>query len=156
MLSIMTIIIGFQVILRYVFDSSITWSEELSRYLCIWLVFIGSGFAVRENRHLCVDAFLLLLPARVAKFMAILAEVVFLVFAAFVAYSGAEVLQFIVGSNFSSPAMNISMGYVYGALPAGFILIFFRLSQSIWEKVREFSAEGGTETTAPAAPGKAE
>lgn len=49
--AIMVIVIAYQVVLRYVFNASNAWSEELARYLFIYDVFIGSAIALRKNSH---------------------------------------------------------------------------------------------------------
>lgn len=54
-LSCMTIFVFANVILRYFFNSGLTWAEEASRYLFIWLIFLGAIVAYRENVHLGVD-----------------------------------------------------------------------------------------------------
>ncbi len=54
-LSCMATFVFVNVVLRYFFNSGITWSEEASRYLFIWLIFLGAIVAFRENVHLGVD-----------------------------------------------------------------------------------------------------
>ena len=54
-LSCMTIFVFTNVILRYFFNSGLTWAEEASRYLFIWLIFLGSIVAYQQNAHLGVD-----------------------------------------------------------------------------------------------------
>jgi TRAP-type C4-dicarboxylate transport system permease small subunit len=54
-LSCMAIFVFGNVVLRYLFNSGITWAEEASRYLFIWLIFLGAIVASRENAHLGVD-----------------------------------------------------------------------------------------------------
>jgi len=49
------VIMGAQVIMRYIFSSSISWSEELSRYFFIWFTFLGISFAVKNNSHIRID-----------------------------------------------------------------------------------------------------
>jgi TRAP-type C4-dicarboxylate transport system permease small subunit len=55
-LSCMAVFVFGNVVLRYVFNSGITWAEEASRYLFIWLIFLGAIVASRENAHLGVDS----------------------------------------------------------------------------------------------------
>lgn len=45
----------FQVVLRYLFNSPMTWIEEISRYLFVWIVFLGSALAFRTGVHIKVD-----------------------------------------------------------------------------------------------------
>jgi len=139
-LTIMAVIIGWQVVMRYIFESSVSWSEELSRYLCIWLVFLGSSFGVRKNRHICVDALYSVLPPKPALLLAGAADVLFMLFAFYIVYHGFGVLNRILDTGQASPAMEVSMGLVYSALPIGFSLIIIRLLQSVCLKIRDFRA----------------
>lgn len=54
-LSCMAFFVFANVILRYFFNSGLTWAEEASRYLFIWLIFLGAIVAYQENAHLGVD-----------------------------------------------------------------------------------------------------
>lgn len=56
MLALMAILVFGNVVLRYAFNSGIMWSEEMSRFLFIWLCFIGAIGALKDNEHLGVDA----------------------------------------------------------------------------------------------------
>ena len=60
----MVVMVLGNVILRYGFDTGLTWSEELSRTLFIWLTFIGAVVATRDGAHLGVDSLLRRLPRR--------------------------------------------------------------------------------------------
>ncbi|WP_459980140.1 TRAP transporter small permease, partial [Paenibacillus sp. YK5] len=51
----MTIFVFGNVVLRYVFNTGLTWSEELSRFLFIWMIFLGSILGLKDNEHLGVD-----------------------------------------------------------------------------------------------------
>ncbi len=46
-----------QIIFRFVFDSPLVWSEEASRFLLVWMTFIGAAVVIWDGRHLCVDVF---------------------------------------------------------------------------------------------------
>lgn len=63
-LSCMASFVFANVILRYFFHSAITWAEEASRYLFIWLIFLGAIIAFRENVHLGVDTLVLKLSPK--------------------------------------------------------------------------------------------
>lgn len=58
MLAVTVILVFFNVILRYVFNSGISTTEELSRFLFVWITFIGSILAFKENSHVNIDVFL--------------------------------------------------------------------------------------------------
>ena len=63
-LVLMVLLVLGNVVLRYVFNTGLTLSEELSRWLFVYLVFLGSIVALRERAHLGVDSFVTRLPAR--------------------------------------------------------------------------------------------
>ena len=54
-----------QIIFRFLLNSSLVWSEELMRYLFVWLSFITASIAVREHKHISVDFVTTFMPARV-------------------------------------------------------------------------------------------
>ncbi len=58
----MSFIIFIQVITRYVFHNSLTWSEELARYLFVWLVYFSVSFTARRQKHIRIDAAINLYP----------------------------------------------------------------------------------------------
>ena len=62
-LAVMVVLVFGNVVLRYGFNSGITISEELSRWLLVWLTFLGAIVAVREHAHLGVDSLVRMLPA---------------------------------------------------------------------------------------------
>src|SRR5262245_66585769 len=64
MLGVMVILVFGNVVLRYGFNSGIAISEEISRYLFIWLTFLGAIVAVHEHEHLGVDTLVRALPRK--------------------------------------------------------------------------------------------
>ena len=61
-LAVMVVLVFSNVVLRYGFNSGITISEELSRWLLVWLTFLGAIVALREHAHLGVDTLVRVLP----------------------------------------------------------------------------------------------
>ena len=61
-LALMVVLVFGNVVLRYAFNSGITLSEELSRWLMVWLTFLGAVVALREHAHLGVDTLIRALP----------------------------------------------------------------------------------------------
>src|SRR5699024_2911675 len=82
---IMVALVFFQVLTRFVFtkfglDISATWTQELSRYLMIWLVFLGSAVGMRSDRMLHLDAFSSILPKTFGISVKILSLVLTVIF----------------------------------------------------------------------------
>jgi TRAP-type C4-dicarboxylate transport system permease small subunit len=58
----MILLVFANVVLRYLFNKGFTWSEEIARLCFIYLVYLGSIGAMRDNRHLLIDSFLSRVP----------------------------------------------------------------------------------------------
>src|SRR5437867_7488136 len=67
MLAAMVVLVFGNVVLRYAFNTGITVSEEVSRWLFVWLTFLGAIVAVREHGHLGVDTLVKRIPPRAQK-----------------------------------------------------------------------------------------
>jgi len=63
----MTIVVAIQVLCRYVFNYSLFWSEELARYLLVWLSFLGASVAYRRKAHPGIDIFQKKMPDGLQK-----------------------------------------------------------------------------------------
>ncbi|MGD9808763.1 MAG: TRAP transporter small permease [Deferribacterales bacterium] len=141
LLSAMSIIIGVQIFMRYVVQESLTWSEELARYLFIWVSYIGVSYAVKRHAHIRVEAAVMFMPPKVKKYVYIFSNVIFLVFALMVVKEGFILSMKIFNFGQSSPAMGIPMGYVYLAPAVGFLLVFIRLIQSLIKNIKELNVK---------------
>ena len=132
----MSIIIFVQVIMRYVFQSSLVWSEELSRYLFVWLVYFSVSYTARREKHIRIDAAINIYPKNVRPYIEILSEVIVLAFACFIAVTGLTVYHKIAWSGQMSPAMRIPMQFVYAAPMVGMALTAIRQLQCIIRRVK--------------------
>ena len=56
LMSFMTLLVFVQVVMRYVFNNSLSWSEELARYTFIWLIYIGISYGCKLRKHIKIDA----------------------------------------------------------------------------------------------------
>lgn len=135
-LALMSILIVLQVFFRYVLNNSLSWSEELARYLFIWMIYIGISYGVKMDKHICVDAVYSFMPKGVKKWYAIVAYILFLVFAIAVVYFGILVVGMQISSGQVSPAMGIPMQYIYAAPVVGMVLTAFRLIQKVIEALK--------------------
>jgi len=133
---IMVAVIFLQVIMRYVFDSSLSWSEELARYCFIWLVYVGISYGVKKQRHIKVDAILLLFKDRGKLVFSIISNILFLFFCLFVIKYGTDIAVKLLDWGQKSPANQIPMGLVYLAAPIGMGLTAIRIIQNLIKQFR--------------------
>jgi TRAP-type C4-dicarboxylate transport system permease small subunit len=114
----MTLAVLAQVFGRYVFNYSISWSEETARFAQIWVVLIGAGIAMQRGLHVAVDSLATLLPLNAARALKVVVAAGCLWFLGVVAYASLPLLQ--LGWSFeTSPVLLIPMWTVYACLPLG-------------------------------------
>lgn len=129
-LSVFTVVIIFsQVVLRYLFSSSLTWSEEIARYAFIWMIYVGVSYGVKRQKHLSVDVITMLFERKGRLIISMISNFLFLIFALVVTYYGIDIVGRITRE---SAALGIPMEYVYLAIVAGMILTTIRLIQNIY------------------------
>ena len=103
------------VIFRYFFESTIDWSEELARFLLIWLIFIGAMSALFENEHMVMDYFVKLFQVKISRLLKLIADSFSLAAATALMIGGLELA--IKNLNWYSPVLNIPYGYVNMIVP---------------------------------------
>ncbi|WNF36300.1 TRAP transporter small permease [Bacillaceae bacterium IKA-2] len=120
-LTIMSLVIFYQVFSRFVLKDSLRWSEELARYLMIWSVFIGGAIAIRKMELISVDAIKELLSEKSKSILIIFVYTISIVLLSVLVVYGFEMVTNVIRQ--TSPAMNISMGWAYAAIPVGSIFM---------------------------------
>ncbi len=147
LICVMTIILFIQVIARRIFNSSLSWSEELARYLFIWLIYISISMGAKQMAHLKVEAFLGIFPKKLRPYVVILSEILVLLFAVIIVYYGFILLQRQISLGQTSAALRIPMWIVYLAPVIGFAMTAVRQVQIIVFRVKQLKSggEGATE-----------
>lgn len=133
-LAIMVILVFGNVIMRYGFNSGITVSEELSRWLFVWLTFLGAVVAMKEGAHLGSDALISRLPLPVKKVFFVVGHLLMLL-VCWLLFSGSWD-QAVINLNATSAVMNASMAIFYGCgvVTAGSIALI--LINNLWRLVK--------------------
>jgi TRAP-type C4-dicarboxylate transport system permease small subunit len=110
-LALMVVLVFGNVVLRYGFNSGITISEELSRWLLVWLTFLGAIVAVREHAHLGVDTLVRMLPAS-GKRICFIINYCLMLYADWLLLTGSW-RQTIINIDDRAPATGLSLGIFY-------------------------------------------
>ncbi|MBX9974487.1 TRAP transporter small permease [Cytobacillus firmus] len=134
-MAFMTIIIFWQVIARYVVGSSLAWSEELSRFLMILMIMIGSSLALRENQLISVEIVPEAIRGRAKKWLTVLVHLISIVFYIVIIAFGWKVAQSF--GNQIAPGTGISMFFIYLSLPLGGVLLLLNSITCILEQFIE-------------------
>jgi TRAP-type C4-dicarboxylate transport system permease small subunit len=121
MLAVMVIVIFLQVIFRSVIKTAIPWSEELARYLMVWMTFLGAGIAVKRRGHIGVEALVRLLPPSGKKAALLFSGALSMILFVSLIILGYNLLGIVKPQ--LSPAMGLSMAIPYSAIFIGGILM---------------------------------
>lgn len=112
-LALMVVLVFTNVVLRYAFNSGITVSEELSRWLFVWVTFMGAIVAMHEGAHLGTDMLVSRLSVRGKKFCLVLGHLLML-FICWLLFKG-SLEQVKVNWDSTSAAMEVSQGFFYAS-----------------------------------------
>jgi len=115
---VLAVNIFYQFFTRYVLNDSAAWTEEIARYLLICVVFVGMAASVRTNRHIHVDFFYRLLPARFCRGMSTLVDLVRIVFFGYAVVLTIQMMQKM--GNYKMTIVELPMNTVYGVCAFGF------------------------------------
>ena len=124
MLAAMATMVFANVALRFLTDASILWVEEVSRYLMIWLTFLGAGLVLRYGGHVGIDTLQEALPRQAAVIRGGIVAIL-LAFFAFMIVVGLRYAVLAWGQ--TTPVLGIPVGAVYLAMPIGFALLVAHL-----------------------------
>ncbi|MCJ2377655.1 TRAP transporter small permease [Vibrio sp. ZSDZ34] len=124
-MAVLTILVTYQVVTRYVFDSPSAVSEVLSRYMFVWLVLIGGAYVFGLREHMAISYVRDKFPPKIGIIVDMLTEWAIAIFAYIVMWQGgykASVRQMWQQDS----ALEIPMGVIYSALPiAGALILFY-------------------------------
>lgn len=118
---------------RYVMGEQAKWTEELARFLLIWVSLLGGAVAFGTKGHLGVDYFVGKFDPEVRKLMAIIVHLIVLFFAgAIFVYGGWRVVSDTLALGQTTSALPLKMGYIYLALPiAGLFMVIYTIENLI-------------------------
>ncbi|MET0313700.1 MAG: TRAP transporter small permease [Hansschlegelia sp.] len=142
-LGVMAVIVFVSVALRYLTNDAILWAEELSRYLMVWLTFLGVGPVLRLGGHVAVDNLHVIAPQSAARLLRIVVVALVAGFAAYMTYAG---LGYVARSwRQTTPVLHIPFAYVAMAVPVGFGLSIWHLLAILVPYVRDGAFETSDE-----------
>ena len=129
----MTIAVLAQVFGRYLFNYSISWTEETARFAQIWVVFLGAGIAMRRGWHVAVDALPSMLPLGPARAVSVLLAVGCIGFLGIVVFGSLPLIE--LGWMFErSPVLQVPMWAIYLCIPLGAFYFAFEIVLSVVDR----------------------
>lgn len=129
LIGVMTLVIVLQVISRFA-GSPFTWSEEMGRYLFVWVTFYGVALAIKTDSHTALTFVLDKVSDGVRPYLRILNKVFIAIIGIVLCIGGAKLIS--IASVQQSSALQIPMSLVYSCIPiSGALIVFFCLEKII-------------------------
>jgi TRAP-type C4-dicarboxylate transport system permease small subunit len=130
------IITTYTVFTRYLLNIVPSWSEEIPRYLLVWITYLGAGLAIKFKEHISLDVFFNLMPLRARQvghfflngLVAIVAVIMVVYGIGLVNHFGEDLMESIPVTNF----------WLYLAMPVSGTLMLLYLVQDTWKRIRDF------------------
>jgi len=134
---IMGILVFFEVISRYIFNSPTVWSQEISAYLFIWSMFIGAAYTLQRGRHIYVDLLINKLVKSKRSIIRLITNTACLLFTIFVCEQGYNmVISSIKYKKFSPTPLHIPMVIPKLAVLFGFVFLMLQFVKNIIDEFR--------------------
>jgi len=119
------------------------WIDEATRYLMVWMVFLGLGLALARGRHIAMTSYLDRFSDRVRRLVRSTIDLVGLVFSLYIVWFGVDITLLVLASGQSSPTLGISNAILYLSLPVGFVLLAARYAASLFGVIDRWSPGDG-------------
>ncbi|MDD5703671.1 MAG: TRAP transporter small permease [Dehalococcoidales bacterium] len=116
------ILVFVQVVMRYIFNYSLSWSEELARYIFVWQSWLGFCLALRHGKHIRVDIVSHWLSPKLKIAFELIAWSLSLIMVLFLVTNGFKLLHLLASRGQVSPALRMPMSYAYAAVPVSCLL----------------------------------
>lgn len=126
-----TLVTFTAVVLRYAGGTGISWAQELTIYLFIWMAKFGAAYGVRTGIHIGVDFVVNAARPSIRRVLVILSMLLGVVFTGVIAFFGARWVIFIYGTGQTSPDLEWPMWVIYLAIPFGSGLMCYRFIQAL-------------------------
>ena len=117
----------------------LAWIEEATLIALAWVSFLGLGLALERGRHIAMSAFIGRIRGPAKAWIMGTINLVGLLFSLYIAKIGMDISVFVYKSGQVSPTLNLSMIWLYGVMPVGFVLLASRYALELAGCTRRFS-----------------
>jgi len=126
-------VIFYAVVMRYIFHRPPAWSEELSRFVFIWMIMFSAVLVTREQSHIQITFILDLLPKTLRFYMSNFVRLLMIGFCWVMIQQGLRIYPIVAEA--SSPSFGISMGWLYLSIPVSGILMGIYIVETIVKSI---------------------
>ncbi|NVM26591.1 MAG: TRAP transporter small permease [Desulfobacterales bacterium] len=131
--TVIVTIVTIEVVLRYIFGLSLIFTEELARYLMVWIVFLGGALAVKDDSHIRINVLVQRLSPRLGQLVRITAHGLTMLLLVVLTVEGTKILPRQLDQ--MCITIDTSMFYFYLAIPVGSILMIIFILPRIRDSI---------------------
>ena len=146
MLAVSVLVVFFQVVMRYVFNSSLVWSEELARYLYIWMGWLGISIVERNKTHIAVDVLVSKLNGTPQIILKVFISIVCIGTCLYLSYYGFSMAAFNFKRKVTSAGLGIPTGIVFIGAPLSMLMYSIRVFIHMLEDLKLIKPDESEET----------
>lgn len=135
-----------QVCARYIFNSSLSWPEEICVYLLIWMGMLSLSYCIRTRTSIKVEMLINLFPEKIRTAFHLLEDIISIVFYGFLCLPAWQLLSKAIASGQVSAALHIPMYLIQISPLVAFALAVIRSFQDIFFQLKGLSQSGGSDS----------
>ena len=139
----LVIVLALQVVFRYGLSIGLSWSEETSRFLFIWFVYVSASLAARAGTHVRVTAFVEIVPEPARHWVRVAADLIWIAFNLLVITSGIMLFYRMLHYPVYSTSLLLPLSYIYLVIPVAHALMIFRIIQRLGDWKADTTATPG-------------
>ena len=134
---ILVVVIFLQVVMRYVFNNSLSWTEALGRYIFVWLSWLGVSLGAKKGEHIKISLLTQKLSYYKLHILNVISEIFLIGICGVTIYYGVIICNMLLVMNSQDSALHINPAIGYAAVPVGCSLQVFRCIQSILSSIKK-------------------
>ena len=132
------LLIFSQIFMRTLFNYSLSWTEELSRYIFIWQTWLGTSIALKYKQHIRVEILInIFKKAKNKKILEISVNLIWIAFSIFLLYAGTLLCKSMIARNVLSSGMRIPLVFIYSCLPISSLIVLIRLIDNTVDLIKK-------------------
>ncbi len=131
LLFLITSIISYSVIMRYIFNDSPSWAEEITRFFFIWSAFLSIGLCIRRQSSIRIDILQTALSEKGRCLLLVFVNIFIIAVMLYWLKGAVNVTKTLVDNGQTSPALLVPMWLIYGSSTVGFSLAIIRSAQQV-------------------------
>jgi len=131
LMAMIVVVVTWQVVTRFLMSSPSSYTEELARFLLIWIGLLGGSYALRTHSHLGIDILSTKLQGKQKELLIVLIYLLVILFAALImVIGGIKLVALTFSLDQISASLGIRMGYIYLVIPlSGLVMIIYSLDE---------------------------